>query len=119
MNWELDLKIKRMRWLTRYIILFVLVCCRGTMLAEEVTRSPGADFLEKYRNDANFDYERDMSAAPGLWDWIKRWILERLFRMKWSDSSSQVMDHFTYKISEEFGFQKEGRGTFCRGYGRL
>ena len=68
MNWELDLKIKRMRWLTRYIILFVLVCCRGTMLAEEVTRSPGADFLEKYRNDTNFDYERDMSAAPGLWD---------------------------------------------------
>lgn len=98
-----------MKWLTRYIILFVLVCCRGTMLAEGMTvescsprdssyvlRSPDADFLEKYRKDENFNYDRSALTAPSLWDWIKHWILERLFRIKLSDTSSRVMDFVLY-----------------------
>lgn len=77
-----------MRRLIKYIILFALLFCQGTILVEGKTtgillprdssyvmRSPDADFLEKYRKDAHFDYDGNMTTAPGLWDWIKRWIL--------------------------------------------
>ena len=129
-----------MRWRIRYIILFALLCCWGTSLAEEVTpgallprdssyvmRAPDADFLEKYKEDAHFDYERNMTTAPGLWDWIKRWILERLLRIKWSDRSSRVMDGVLYafllllvlglvflivKHRRSLVFRKRGEGLF-------
>lgn len=127
------------RWI-KYIILFALLFCRGTILAEEVTtgavlprdsscvmRSPDAGFLEKYRKDAHFDYGRDMTTAPGLWDWIKRWILERLLRIKLSDKSSRVMDGVLYafviffvlgllflivKHRKSFVFRKRGEELF-------
>lgn len=126
--------------LIRYIILFALLCCQGTILAEGVTtgtvlsrdssyvmRSPDADFLEKYKKDAHFDYQQNTTVAPGLWDWIKRWILERLLRVKWSDKSSQVMDGVLYafviffvlglvflivKHRKSLVFRKRGEGLF-------
>ena len=129
-----------MRRLIKYIILFALLCCQGTILAEGknsgvlfprdssyVMRSPDADFLEKYRKDAHFDYERNTSAAPGLWDWIKRWILERLLRIQLSDKSSRVMDGVLYAFvvffvlglvflivrhRKSLVFRKKGEGLF-------
>lgn len=105
-----------MRWLTRYIILVILVCCLGMVFAGEkpagqlstwdstyVQRSPGADFLEKYKNDAAFDYNVSMQPTEGLWDWIKRWIIERWLRMNMSDDSSRVLDWVMYGCMIVFG----------------
>ena len=84
-----------MKRLIKYIILFVFVCVGNVTWAEEgeresslfpdssyVLRGPKADFLEKYRKDAAFDYTTNIEDSPSIWDWIKRWILERLFRIK-------------------------------------
>ena len=91
--------------LIKYIILFVFVCVGNVTWAEEgeresslspdssyVLRAPKADFLEKYRKDAAFDYTTNIEDSPSIWDWIKRWILERLFRIKVSEGSMQTMD---------------------------
>lgn len=94
-----------MKRLIKYIILFVFVCVGNVTWAEEgeressffpdssyVLRGPKADFLEKYRKDAAFDYTTNIEDSPSIWDWIKRWILERLFRIKVSEGSMQTMD---------------------------
>ena len=94
-----------MKRLIKYIILFVFVCVGNVTWAEEgeresslspdssyVLRAPKADFLEKYRKDAAFDYTTNIEDSASIWDWIKRWILERLFRIKVSEGSMQTMD---------------------------
>ena len=94
-----------MKGLIKYIILFVFVCVGNVTWAEEgeresslspdssyVLRAPKADFLEKYRKDAAFDYTTNIEDSPSIWDWIKRWILERLFQIKVSEGSMQTMD---------------------------
>ena len=57
-----------------------------------VLRAPEADFLEKYRKDAAIDYTMNIEEAPSVWEWIKHWILERLFRVKDSEGAKQTMD---------------------------
>lgn len=105
-----------MRWWISYIILFILVSgrgmlCAGVLPAERwsdgdtslVVRSPGVDFLEKYRKDAAFDYSLSPKPHSGIWDRIKRWIIERLFRMSMSRSVSQVFDWVMYGFMILFG----------------
>ena len=72
-----------MKRLIKYIILFVFVCVGNVTWAEEgeresslfpdssyVLRGPKADFLEKYRKDAAFDYTTNIEDSPSIWDWI-------------------------------------------------
>ena len=66
-----------MKRLVKYIILFVFVCVGNVTWAEEgeressfspdssyVLRAPKADFLEKYRKDAAFDYTTNIEDSP-------------------------------------------------------
>ena len=89
-----------MRRLVKYIILFMFACVGNVAWAEEeyrepscspdssyVLRAPEADFLEKYKKDAAFDYTTNIEEAPSIWEWIKHWILERLFRVKDSEGA--------------------------------
>lgn len=63
-----------------------------------VLRSPDAHFLEKYREDAAFDYGVTSHESLGLWDWIKQWILEHLFRMKISKGTMAMLDFLLYAV---------------------
>ena len=101
-----------MKGLIKYIILFVFVFIgsairtegsdREPLLARDssyVLRTPKADFLEKYKKDAAFDYTQKIQDGPTIWDRIKRWILERLFRMKASEGSLQALDIILYILA--------------------
>ena len=68
-----------MKRLIKYIILFVFVCVGNVTWAEEgeresslfpdssyVLRGPKADFLEKYRKDAAFDYTTNIEDSPSI-----------------------------------------------------
>ena len=101
-----------MKGLIKYIILFVFIFIgsairmegsdREPLLARDssyVLRTPKADFLEKYKKDAAFDYTQKIQDGPTIWDRIKRWILERLFRMKASEGSLQALDIILYILA--------------------
>lgn len=94
-----------MRRLIKYIILCMFACVGNVTWAEEgyrepscssdssyVLRAPEADFLEKYKKDAAFDYTTNIEEAPSVWEWIRHWILERLFRVKDSEGAMQIVD---------------------------
>ncbi|HJA14876.1 MAG TPA: DUF4129 domain-containing protein [Candidatus Butyricimonas faecavium] len=94
-----------MRRLIKYIILFMFACVGNVTWAEEehrepsfvsdssyILRVPETDFLEKYKKDSAFDYTTSIEDSPSLWDWIKRWILERLFRLQVSEGTMQTVD---------------------------
>ncbi len=93
-----------MKRLIKYIILFVFVCVGNVTWAEEGGGSSlfrillmfcGVRKLISWRNTGkmrSFDYTTNIEDSPSIWDWIKRWILERLFRIKVSEGSMQTMD---------------------------
>jgi len=98
--------------LIKYIILFLFVFIGRAMWANGsgreslttrdssyVLRTLDADFLEKYRNDPAFDYTRKIQDAPEIWERIKRWVLERLFKMNPSESSLRVLDIILYVLA--------------------
>ena len=105
-----------MEKLIKYIALFVFVCVgnvswaeivdRGTSFSLDssyILRSPGTDFLEKYKKDTAFDYTVNIEDSLSVWDWIKRWILERLFQMKVSEGSLQTLDIILQIVLVLFG----------------
>ena len=105
-----------MEKLIKYIALFVFVCVGNVAWAEKVDRgtsfsldssyilrSPGTDFLEKYKKDTAFDYTVNIEDSLSVWDWIKRWILERLFQMKVSEGSLQTLDIILQIVLVLFG----------------
>ena len=103
-----------MKRLIKYIILFVFVCVGNVTWAEEgeresslspdssyVLRAPKADFLEKYRKDAAFDYTTNIEDSPSIWDWIKRWVPDQGFG----------------GVNADNGYYfKNCVGSFCLGY---
>ena len=45
-----------------------------------VVRTPAADVLAPYRNDAAYLYDREPTAPLGLWERLSRWLDETLFK---------------------------------------
>ena len=106
-----------MKRLIKYIILFVFVCVGNVTWAEEgeresslspdssyVLRAPKADFLEKYRKDAAFDYTTNIEDSPSIWD-------------KTLDSGAFVPDQGFGGVNADNGYYfKNCVGSFCLGY---
>lgn len=118
-----------MAWI-KYIVVGVLVLLPWLLVAGEreeylsmsgdsayVLRQPGEEFLEKYRNDPEYHYTLEVAPGPGLWDYIKAWLLRKLLGM---DGDGDVPFWFTLLMWIGVGLIGIGVGwLFYKYYGKL
>ena len=93
-----------MREFTRYSLVFLSLLCMGAgKVSGEpppgtpppdtlfLYREPDATFMQSFREDTAFDYEQRAVNQTSLWDYILRWIIEKLLGQDVSSGTLSVL----------------------------
>ena len=61
-----------------------------------VARTPAPESLQRYRNDADFVYDRAANPSGSWWSRFKSWLFERLFGELYEASYSPIVNWVIY-----------------------